>query len=479
LRRLTIGVVLVVSFIALEAISIATALPVVERHLGDIGLYGWIFSAFMLAALAGNVVAGAVSDKTALRGPLAAGAGLFAAGLLLGGLAPTMLVLVLARGVQGFGAGVLQVVVNVAVGRGYSEEMRPKMVAATSSAWVLPSLIGPLIAGVVAQSLSWRWVFLGMLLPVAAASWLAYPAVSGLVVPVPRAKPAGVGDPEHPDEPDEPDMTVGEPEAVGHASRPNRVVASRAIFVAVGAGLFLAGLGDENNAARIGLVLAGLALGVPGLIAVLPGRDTPMRSRMLGALAVGALMNLAFFGAEAFMPLTLTSIHHRSATLAGVVLTSASLTWTTASWVQAHWLPRAGARRVAACGMSLVVLGVFGLFVLDSPSTPWWISFLAWVVAGGGMGLAYSTLNVEVITASSEHRRGESSAALGVLFSLGIAIGTGTGGALLAWSLAHGHGRATGLRLADLVAMAAAVLALAGCRTLEGRPVVCEAPGGD
>jgi MFS family permease len=459
---------------------------VVERHLGDIGLYGWIFSAFMLAALAGNVVAGAVCDKAALRGPLVGGAVLFAAGLLLGGLAPTMLVLVLARGVQGFGAGILQVVVNVAVGRGYSEEMRPKMVAATSSAWVLPSLIGPLIAGVVAQSLSWRWVFLGMLLPVAVASWLAYPAVAGLLVP--SVEPLGDAEAGDAVEAGETTPTREAEVTTAQPSRENRVVASRAILVAVGAGLFLGGLGDQNNAVRVVLVLVGLALGVPGLIAVLPGRDAPMRSRMIGALAVGALMNLAFFGAEAFMPLTLTSIHHRSATLAGVVLTSASLTWTTASWVQAHWLPRAGARRVAACGMSLVVLGIFGLFLLDSSSTPWWISFVAWVIAGGGMGLAYSTLNVEVLTATSEHRRGESSAALGVLFSLGIAIGTGMGGALLAWSLAHGHGRSTGLRLADLVDIAAAVLGLLGCATLEGRrkpaseassgSAVCEAPGG-
>ncbi len=240
-----------------------------------------------------------------------------------------MLVLVFARGVQGFGAGVLQVVVNVAVGRGYSEEMRPKMVAATSSAWVLPSLIGPLIAGVGAQSLSWRWVFLGMLLPVAVASWLAYPAVSGLLVPAGAAEPVedelpGAMSPKRRRGP----TRSPEGDSAGQTSREKRVVAGRAILVAVGAGLFLGGLGDQNNAVRIGLVLAGLALGVPGLVAVLPGRDVPMRSRMLGALAVGALMNLAFFGAEAFMPLTLTSIHHRSATLAGVVLTSASLTWT-------------------------------------------------------------------------------------------------------------------------------------------------------
>lgn len=122
----------------------------VERHLGDIALYGWTFSAFMLAALAGNVIAGAASDRSELRTPLIVGVVLFACGLLLGGLAPSMIVLVAGRGVQGLGAGFLQVVVSVAVGRGYAENLRPRMVAVTSSAWVLPSLIGPLAAGAVA-----------------------------------------------------------------------------------------------------------------------------------------------------------------------------------------------------------------------------------------------------------------------------------------------------------------------------------------
>jgi MFS family permease len=251
------------------------------------------------------------------------------------------------------------------------------------------------------------------------------------------------------------------------------------LLVAVGAGLFLAGLGETNGVTRVVLVVVGLAVGAPGLMAVLPGRHEPMRSRLLGALVVGALVNLAFFGAEAFLPLTLTSVHHRSATLAGAVLTSASLTWTSASWLQAHWLPRAGARVVAASGVAMIAVGLCGLVALDSATTPWWTSYIAWVVAGGGMGLAYSTLNVEILAASTEVRRGENAAALGVLFSLGIAIGTGAGGALLAWSLADGHGRSTGLRLVDLVAVAAAVIALAGCVTLPGRVRSCEPVSGD
>ena len=361
-----------------------------------------------------------------------AGVALFAGGLLFGGLAPTMLVLVAGRAVQGFGAGVLQVVVNVAVGRGYSEELRPRMVAVTSSAWVLPSLIGPLAAGAVAQSLNWRWVFLGMLAPVGVAAWLALPAVSGLGPP-----PSGAVTRDGA-------RRTRRRAAVARASRPAPACCGATRLCSLQSGRACSSRGSARRTVRREsvLVVVGLVVGVPGLIAVLPGRSAPMRSRLLGALVVGALVNLAFFGAEAFLPLTLTSVHHRSATLAGAVLTSASLTWTSAAWLQAHWLPRAGARIVTACGVAMIALGLGGLVALDSAGTPWWISYIAWVVAGGGMGLAYSTLNVEILAASTEARRGESSAALGVLFSLGIAIGTGVGGALLAWSLAHGHGRA-------------------------------------
>ena len=93
--------VLVVSFIAFEAIAVATVLPVVVRHLGGIRLYGWAFSAFMLAQLVGIVVAGPLVDRIGMLRPTLVAVALFSAGLLVDGAAPSMSVLVGGRVVQG------------------------------------------------------------------------------------------------------------------------------------------------------------------------------------------------------------------------------------------------------------------------------------------------------------------------------------------------------------------------------------------
>jgi MFS family permease len=89
--------VLAVTFVAFEALAVATILPLVGRHLGDVRLYGWVFSAFLLASLIGIVVAGTLADRVPLGQPMLAGLALFALGLVIGGTAPTMAVLVAGR----------------------------------------------------------------------------------------------------------------------------------------------------------------------------------------------------------------------------------------------------------------------------------------------------------------------------------------------------------------------------------------------
>src|ERR1700760_1963944 len=104
-RALTVGLVLAVTFVAFEALAVATILPVVGRDLGDLRLYGWGFSAFLLASLIGIVLAGTLADRVPLGRPMLAGLALFALGLVMGGTAPDMAVLVAGRGGQGLGAG--------------------------------------------------------------------------------------------------------------------------------------------------------------------------------------------------------------------------------------------------------------------------------------------------------------------------------------------------------------------------------------
>jgi MFS family permease len=191
-------------------------------------------------------------------------------------------------------------------------------------------------------------------------------------------------------------------------------------------------------------------------------------------MAVAALVNMGFFGAEAFLPLSLTSLHHRSVTEAGVVLTVAALSWTAASWVQARYVAVVGPRRLCAVGLGLVAVGVAGVGSLDWSATPWWVGFVAWGVAGAGMGLSYATTTLVVLSSAGPGRQGGPIAALQVLVTLGVAVGAGVGGAALALSLALGHGRAPGLRALDALAVAAAVVGFGLTLTVPRR-----VPGGE
>ena len=118
-RRLTAALVLTITLVAFESLAVATVMPVVSDELGGLGLYGWVFSGFFLGSLLGTVLAGSAADRRGTRLPFAGGLSLFAVGLVVGGTAPTMAVLVAGRVLQGVGAGVIPAVAYATVARSY------------------------------------------------------------------------------------------------------------------------------------------------------------------------------------------------------------------------------------------------------------------------------------------------------------------------------------------------------------------------
>src|SRR5437588_3754682 len=176
-RALTAGLVLTISVSAFEALAVSTVMPVAARELHGLRLYGWAFSAFMLANLVGITIAGPMADRLGPARPFTLGLTLFGAGLFIDGVAPTMPVLVLGRAVQGLGAGGLAAVAYVSVSRGYPPVLRPRVMAALSSAWVVPSLVGPPLAGLAADHLTWRLVFFVLIATCPIAGVLALPAL--------------------------------------------------------------------------------------------------------------------------------------------------------------------------------------------------------------------------------------------------------------------------------------------------------------
>ncbi|MEJ6739336.1 MAG: MFS transporter, partial [Actinomycetota bacterium] len=144
-RLLTSGLVSIVTLVAFESMSVATVMPLVESDLGNLALYGWVFSAFFLGTLVGVVLAATASDRMKPVIPFGVGLVLFALGLVVGGTASSMFILVLGRLLQGLGAGAMPATSYVCIGRTYPLEQRPKMFALISSAWMIPSLLGPVI----------------------------------------------------------------------------------------------------------------------------------------------------------------------------------------------------------------------------------------------------------------------------------------------------------------------------------------------
>ncbi|MEO7572072.1 MAG: MFS transporter, partial [Acidimicrobiales bacterium] len=151
---------LTITLVAFESLAIATVMPVVAADLGGLGLYGWVFSGFFLGTLLGIVVAGQLADERGTALPFALGLALFSVGILIGGLAPSMGVLVAGRVLQGIGAGAIPAVAYTTVGRAYPAAVRPRVFAVFSTAWVVPGLIGPAASTGIAHAVGWRGVFL-------------------------------------------------------------------------------------------------------------------------------------------------------------------------------------------------------------------------------------------------------------------------------------------------------------------------------
>jgi MFS family permease len=437
-RPLTVGLVLIITAIAFEALAVATALPVVSRDLDGVRLYGWAFSGFMLANLVGITLGGPLGDRIGPAKPAAVGLVLFGGGLLISGFAPTMLLVVVGRFVAGLGSGSVFSTAYVVVGLGYPEAARARLFAVMSTAWVLPSLVGPVLAGTIAEHLGWRWVFLA-LTPLMAL-------VAALILPAMRAiRPDTDPDAEH---------------------LPLPVV--DAIRLTVGAGALLAGLTSRSTIAAVVLAAAGLLLAVNPFRRLTPPGTLRAKGPLPAAVALRGLLAFAFFTFDGFLPLTLTSLRGQSATAAGLALTAGGVSWTTGSWVQERRGGRWGRRRTATTGAALIALGIVvasGVLVDDLPAV---LAPVGWCISGLGMGLCYPTTSLVVLAHAPEGRVGASTSALQLTDVLSVALGTGIAGAILAFAVAADWGRRRGIELIDAMTLAVAFLAILAARRLPG-----------
>lgn len=400
----------VVTAAAFENMAVATAMPEAVRAVNGLGAYAWAFNGVVIATLLATVAGGDFSDRRGPKAPMIFGLLLFTVGLLVCATANVMPVFVLGRVLQGLGGGGAIVAVNVVVARGYSPELRPQVFSALAAAWVVPSLIGPVIAGAVTQFWSWRAVFVLVVPLVLAATWLVLPLVRQV---------------------DGPGARFHGEDALGASTFKRSGRTRWAAALALSAVLVQDGGRRLGTAGAIEAIV-GLALVALALNRLLPPGTLRLARGLPSAVAARSILAGAFFGAQAFVPLMLVDQRGLALTIAGLSLTTSALGWFVGSWWQGRPDLSVDRDRLVVIGAICVLIGVLGMAATVLLPLPAVGAALAWTVGGFGMGITVPSVAVRVLAMSAVQEQGANSAALQLGDGTGVLAFTALAGAIYA-----------------------------------------------
>jgi MFS family permease len=223
-------------------------------------------------------------------------------------------------------------------------------------------------------------------------------------------------------------------------------------------------------------LVVGLAVTGPSVRRLLPAGTFAARPGLPAVILCRGLLTFTFFGADAYVTLTITTVKHHSPALAGVAVTGATLAWTAGAWLQSRLNGRWEARRLVRYGLVVIVTGLAAMALVLLPSTPVEVGVAAWTVAGFGIGLAYAPISLLMLREAPAGREGWASASLSLADVLGTALGIGAGGAAVAAATAHGWPLRDGVAVAFAIAGAGAIGLSVASRRLP-RSLADPAPG--
>jgi MFS family permease len=450
-RALTFGLILGITLFAFENLAIITVAPRIAEALNGIKLYGWIFTGFLLASLFSTVLGGEWADQYGPSRSLTVGLLFFGIGLLLSGFASTMPLLILGRVVQGLGGGAIITALYAALNLAYTDALRPRMVALMSSAWVVPALLGPALAGFLAELFSWRVLFWGIVPLLLLVAFLTFPAFHHL-------------------------ERRGSSPNLGHT---NQSRLPFALGLVLGTGLLLLGFTVSSTMLAVLMSVGGAVIAFSSLRKLVPKGTFVLASGLPALIAARGLAFAAFVGIESFLALMLSDIHGFSSALTGAVIAVGTISWTLGAWLQDRLDKKDKSTRTMRIVLGTVILLVGSSLQILVLFTTYWtlpLAILGWLVAGVGVGLAHSTISVLAFSLAPQGEEGSVSSALQLADQFTSALSTGLGGALLAFAISSGLGEQLGIFFAFAVSGVLGVVSIVAAYRVGGRALSVVTP---
>ena len=403
----TIGIMLSLFLASMESTVVATAMPTIVGQLGGLEHYAWVFSAYMLASTTTVPLYGKLSDLYGRRKLYVFAMVIFLAGSILCGQANTMTQLILARALQGLGAGGIMPLAFILIGEMFNLEQRARMQGFFSGVWGVSSIVGPLLGGFLVDKLSWHWVFYVNFPPgLIAAALVAF----------------AWQDQDH------------------SQARPVVDYAGAALLSASVVALLL-GLAELGTVTSWSLIAASIVMFIVLLWVESRAQDPILpiplfRDRLFAtSITHGVLSGWALFGSISFIPLFVQSVLGTTATEAGITISPMLLGWVTASIIGTRMLLKIGYRRLAITGTALLVIGSFFMSRVDADTSRLMLMVFV-TLMGVGMGFSIPPFLIAVQTTVERRQLGTATSTMQFSRSIGGTLGVSVMGAALSARLA-------------------------------------------
>jgi EmrB/QacA subfamily drug resistance transporter len=396
---------------ALDQTIVGPAMPQIIGDLQGFEYYSWVFTAYMLTSTITVPIVGKLSDLYGRKWFYAGGIVIFVVGSILSGFSTNIFELIVYRGVQGVGAGVIFACAFAIIADLIPPADRGRWQGAFGAVWGLASVIGPTVGGWLTDGPGWRWVFF-VNVPVGIL------ALAVIVTLYPRER------------------VHARERSIDWFGALTLIACLTPLLLA----LSLGGTpGWEWGSQQIVWLFVASAIFLLAFIFVearvakepIIPLDLFKHSIFTTSILTVFLTGVGLFGATLYIPLFIQAIQGDSATDSGNALTPMMISVVLASVLSGQIISRTGKYRVLGIvGMALVTIGMTLMWSMGM-DTNRWVTVGYMVLLGFGMGITFPLYTLVVQNAFPMARVGVVTAALQFFRSIGGTVGVAVLGSVV------------------------------------------------